>query len=111
MRIMLTESDEQLLRQETIHPAVFLIPVKIALPLLAFDLFAFAVWRLMPSFPGVTPRATGVFLTLLIPTLIVVGAAFIVTLLAYVNSEVALTSKRLMYRTGVFSRAAGELPL
>jgi hypothetical protein len=36
---------------------------------------------------------------------------FIVILLAYQNSEITLTNKRLVYRTGFVARAAGELPL
>ena len=35
----------------------------------------------------------------------------IVILLAYQNSEITLTNKRLIYRTGFVARAAGELPL
>ena len=36
---------------------------------------------------------------------------FIVILLAYQNSEITLTNKRLIHRTGFVARAAGELPL
>ncbi len=108
---MLTESDEQLLRRETIHPAIFIIPVSIALPLLVVDCSVFAIIGPIFSTLGARSYATTIFLILLIPTLLPAGAAFIVTLLAYVNSEVALTTKRLMYRTGFLSRVVGELPL
>jgi hypothetical protein len=36
---------------------------------------------------------------------------FIPVLVAYLNCEITLTNKRLIYRTGFLVRAAGELPL
>jgi uncharacterized membrane protein YdbT with pleckstrin-like domain len=43
----------------------------------------------------------------LFPALLV----FILVLVAYLNCEITLTNKRLIYRTGFLVRAAGELPL
>jgi uncharacterized membrane protein YdbT with pleckstrin-like domain len=36
---------------------------------------------------------------------------FLLVLVAYLNSQIMLTNKRLIYRTGFLARAAGELPL
>ena len=48
---------------------------------------------------------------LFIPEGIVFGATLMVTWIAYFKSEITLTSKRLIFRTGVLSRMTGELPL
>jgi uncharacterized membrane protein YdbT with pleckstrin-like domain len=37
--------------------------------------------------------------------------SYLPVLIAYLNSQIMLTNKRLIYRTGFLARAAGELPL
>ena len=47
----------------------------------------------------------------LIPDLLIFGIFLLVTWIAYSKSEIKLTDRRLIFRTGLFSRLSGELPL
>jgi uncharacterized membrane protein YdbT with pleckstrin-like domain len=47
----------------------------------------------------------------LIPDIVIFGIVLLATWIAYLKSEIRLTSKRLIFRTGLLSRMSGELPL
>jgi uncharacterized membrane protein YdbT with pleckstrin-like domain len=91
-------------------PAVVLLAELVAaLPIL---IMASAMGKMVSQF-GV-PKAPGMGLLWVffgfvwfLPTL----AVLVAVIAGYLNSEVTLTSKRLIYRTGLLSRASGELPL
>jgi hypothetical protein len=114
---MLMESDEYILRQERIHPAIFILPALLFIVLLIPTLpILFFVKTASHIFDQPTPQGgQGAFSLLwLLPIsvdLLIFLAVFTVVLLGYLNSETILTNKRLMYRTGFVTRAAGELPL
>ena len=50
-------------------------------------------------------------LLLLIPDGLIFGSVLLVTWIGYAKSEIRLTNKRLIFRTGLLSRMSGELPL
>ena len=112
-----SEPDERLLREERIHPGIFAYPVILgiaelvpALPLLfLFSALSKMASQLSPSnsTPGFGALWVLLGMLLFLPTFVVL----LVVLLAYANSEILLTNKRLIYRTGFLARAAGELPL
>jgi uncharacterized membrane protein YdbT with pleckstrin-like domain len=52
-----------------------------------------------------------ILLIVLIPDLLIFGIVLLVTWIAYLKSEIKLTDKRLIFRTGLLSRLSGELPL
>src|ERR1035437_4839324 len=114
---MLMELDEYILRQERIHPAIFILPallfVALLIPMLPILFFVKTAFHM---FDQLTPPGSQGTLPLLwlLPMsldLLIFLATFTVVLLGYLNSETILTNKRLMYRTGFVTRAAGELPL
>ena len=47
----------------------------------------------------------------LIPDAVIFASILLVTWVAYSKSEITLTNKRLIFRTGLWSRVSGELPL
>jgi hypothetical protein len=114
---MLMESDERILRQERIHPAIFILPALLFIVLLIPTLpILFFVKTMSHIFDQLPPQGgQGAFSLLwLLPIsldLLIFLFVFIVVLLGYLNSETILTNKRLMYRTGFVTRAAGGLPL
>lgn len=60
------------------------------------------------------PAARGlnlIWLVVLIPDFLIVAGLFLGTWLSYSKSEVTLTNRRLVFRTGFLSRRSGELPL
>jgi uncharacterized membrane protein YdbT with pleckstrin-like domain len=114
---MSLQSDERILRQARIHPGIFGLPVLALIaclfPLLPI-LFIFremgdALGQLNQS--GVPAAFSVLWLLplafLLLPPLLIL----LLTSVAYLKSEITLTNKRLIYRTGFLVRAAGELPL
>ncbi len=102
-------SDEQLLRRETFHPAIFVFPILFLIGFLACITPPIFFMSLVGSVFG------GAFGPIRLLFLVLAGlmglVGFSVTLAAYLNSEMVLTTRRVMYRTGVLFRAAGELPL
>jgi uncharacterized membrane protein YdbT with pleckstrin-like domain len=114
---MSLQSDERILRQARIHPGIFALPVLPlvvlllpTIPLLFFlSMMGKMIGQLSPQ-GSVFPFPILWFFLIglgLLPALLV----FILVLIAYLNCEITLTTKRLIYRTGFLTRAAGELPL
>lgn len=107
---MTFQPGENLLRQERIHPAIFLMPVLTAVSLLVL---ALPVWFTLRMLGTILPGFSigWLWIVALWPLLLVLVPSFLVTLFAYLKSEITLTNKRLLYRTGVVARASGETPL
>jgi membrane protein YdbS with pleckstrin-like domain len=114
---MSLQSDERILRQARIHPGIFGLPVMllvvILLPAIPLLFFFNMLGNMMSQF---SPQGVGFHLTAL--WFFIIGMdlfaallVFIPVLVAYLNCEITLTNKRLIYRTGFLVRAAGELPL
>src|SRR5260370_10610068 len=59
------------------------------------------------------PPPSSFSVSILIPLIILLPGilALLVLLVAYLKSEITLTNRRLIYRTGLLSRMSGELPL
>jgi hypothetical protein len=114
---MSLQSDERILRQAQIHPGIFGLPVLLLVALLVPTLpllfFLNMLGNMMNQF---SPQGSGFslpILCLLVVSLDLLPALllFLLVLVAYLNSQIMLTNKRLIYRTGFLARAAGELPL
>lgn len=111
------QSDEEILRQERLHPGIFGLPVVLlvlfllpTIPILfLFKMLGNMVSQLSPGGPSFASANLSLLLISLglLPALFV----FVVVLVAYLNSQITLTNRRLIYRTGFVVRAAGELPL
>lgn len=59
----------------------------------------------------VDPRLNLIWLLFLIPYFAVVAGLFLGSWFTYLKSEITLTDRRLVFRTGFLSRRSGELPL
>ena len=109
--------NEEILRQERLHPAIFALPVVLfvafLIPTIPLRFFLNAMGNMIGQFNPQGPRSPFPILWLVLVAMDLFPALlyFIVILLAYQNSEITLTKKRLIYRTGFVARAAGELPL
>jgi hypothetical protein len=111
------QPNEEILRQERIHPGIFGLPalvfVVLLLPTIPLLFFFNMMGNMISQLSPQGPRSTLPILWLfpialdLFPTLLI----FLLVLAAYLNSQITLTNKRLIYRTGFVARAAGELPL
>lgn len=104
------EPNETVIRQERVHPGIFALPVLVFLLFVIPDavLYLF-ITHLRRSFGQQPMMPLGVVLLILplVPGLILL----LVASLAYLKSEVTLTSHRLLFRTGLIMRVSGELPL
>jgi len=109
--------DERILKQARIHPGIFGLPVMLLVVLLLPGIPLLFFFNMMGNMMSqFSPQGAGFHLPVLwffiigmdlFPALLV----FILVLVAYLNCEITLTNKRLIYRTGFLVRAAGELPL
>src|ERR1019366_7753241 len=109
--------NEEILRQERLHAGIFGLPVLLLVVLL---LPTVPLFFLLNTFGNIaaelTPQGSRSPLSLLwlIPIAVDLLPAllfFFLVLTAYLNCQIILTNKRLIYRTGFLARAAGELPL
>ena len=107
---------EQTLAQERLHwgifipAAVFTVALLImTLPVLFFlKMTANVVGQLNPQ---AHPQSSWVVWLVVIPDVVIAALLFLVTWFAYLKSEITLTNRRLIFRTGFLSRLSGELPL
>ena len=60
-----------------------------------------------PALPGLNPM----LLLVLVPDFVIVTGLLVGTWFTYLKSEVTLTDRRLVFRTGYLSRRSGEVPL
>ena len=81
-----------------------------AIPLLFFfNMMGNMMSQFSPQ--GVGFHLTALWFFIIAMDLFAALLVFIPVLVAYLNCEITLTNKRLIYRTGFLVRAAGELPL
>jgi|ERR1017187_3795494 hypothetical protein len=90
----------------------FLVVFALPLPVLPMLIFVKTTANMMSQF-GQQPAESNswVLWLVVIPDLLIFGFLFLVTWFAYLKSEIMLTNKRLIFRTGLLSRVSGELPL
>ena len=111
------QPNEEIRRQERLHPAVFGLPVFLLILLLLPTIPLLFFFNMMGNMFGqISPQGPHfpvalVWLILILTDLLPALLLFIFVLVAYLNSQITLTNKRLLYRTGFLVRAAGELPL
>jgi hypothetical protein len=109
--------NEEILRQERLHPGIFALPVVLfvafLIPTIPVIFFLNMMGTMIGQLNAQGPRSPLSILWLVLVSIDLLPALlyFIVILMAYQNSEITLTNKRLIYRTGFVARAAGELPL
>ena len=111
MNAVTLNPDEEILARERLHRGIFAIPVILfVLTLIPVALVSILLW-LMHS--AVNPN--GSFAWILIPLLLVPCLPALITFvtiwIAYANSEVTLTNRRLLFRAGLLIRTSGELSL
>jgi uncharacterized membrane protein YdbT with pleckstrin-like domain len=116
------ESKVMELKQETtlarvrLHWGIF-IPVLLFafLPIIASLPVIFLVHGLLnamrPLGMPANPTLNLIWLSALVPYIVILLGLVLVTWLTRSKSEVTLTNRRLLYRTGLLSRRSGELPL
>jgi uncharacterized membrane protein YdbT with pleckstrin-like domain len=107
---MILFQGEQLLRQERIHPGIFIIPALLVLPFLLLLLPVYVFMRMLSAGLGAAPN-WWFLLVILFPMFFLLVLAFLVTLVAYLKSEITLTNKRLLFQAGLLAHLSGEVPL
>jgi len=111
------ESRQELtLAQERLHWGIFIPAAIVTVALLIMTLPVLFFLKLTANLAGqFSPQAHSqsfwVVWLVLIPDVVIAALLFLVTWLAYLKSEVTLTNRRLIFRTGFVSRLSGELPL
>jgi len=113
--------EETTLAKVRLHWGIFIPALLLTLGLICatvpFILFAQALRndfkQIAATFsqPVVSPLLTGAWLIPVGLEFVIVCGLFLATLFAYLKSEVTLTNRRLVFRTGFLSRRSGELPL
>ena len=115
------------LRQETtlakvrLHWGIFipvllvaLVPILVSLPfiILAHGLVnSLRQMGMLFSGPAGIPRLNLIWLSALAPFFVIVLGLLMGTWFTYLKSEITLTDRRLVFRTGYLSRRSGELPM
>lgn len=107
---------ETTLAKARLHWGIFILPILAIIPIeLCFLPIAFFIHFLSGILAQINPQGghsvsvlyLGAFLVPIIPVLLVLLLLFV----AYLNSEITLTNRRLIYRTGFVTRISGEMPL
>ncbi len=107
---------EPIMEQRRLHGGIFILPVLGFFAVILPELFLIYLFqKISASFAqmgiknGGSSFALYAFLIALgtLPGVVILG----VTWVAYLKSEITLTSRRLLFRTGLLSRTSGELPL
>ena len=111
------QANEEILRQERLHAGIFGLPVLLLVVLLLPMIPVLFLFNMMGNMVGqLSPQGSRSPFSILWVLLIAIDLLpallfFFLVLGAYLNSQIVLTNKRLIYRTGFLARAAGELPL
>jgi uncharacterized membrane protein YdbT with pleckstrin-like domain len=115
-RLMMDLKQETTLAKVRLHWGIFIPvllsafgPIVASLPLifLAHGLVNALSQIGMPANPGLNL----IWLSVLVPYFVIVLGLLLGTWFSYLKSEVILTDRRLVFRTGLLSRRSGELPL
>lgn len=105
------QPNEAILRRERLHAGIFAFPILLFFLLLIPEgIFFSLLWMMGRALNNSSPSVllfVFLFLFSLLPVLVVLGIVW----LSYAHSEITLTNRRLLYRTGFIARASGELPL
>jgi uncharacterized membrane protein YdbT with pleckstrin-like domain len=108
---------ENTLAQERLHWGIFVVPLVAMLALFVAVLPVMVILHLMNKMVGqLNPQTTGpigglLILILVLPEILIGLPLLLVTWVAYLKSNITLTDRRLIFRTGLLSRVTGELPL
>lgn len=110
------QSPETTLATVRLHWGVFIpaffILFALSLPIFPVMFFVKMTADMMSQLnPQPTSSNSWLLLIVLVPDLFISGTVLLVTWIAYLKSEIKLTDKRLIFRTGLLSRLSGELPL
>ena len=118
---MMQLAEETTLAKVRLHWGIFIPVVLVALFMVVATLpFIFiaqaadhAMSQMARQFnqPTAIPRLRLIWLLPLVPDFVIVPGLLLATWFAYSKSEVTLTNRRLVFRTGFFSRRSGEVPL
>ncbi|MGB7767650.1 MAG: PH domain-containing protein [Verrucomicrobiia bacterium] len=105
------------LAQERLHWGIFILPLLMVSFLLLLTLPVLVLIHMMTSMLGQLNPQSGrsaqnlFYLVVFLPE-ILVGLPFLLMVwIAYLKSNITLTNRRLIFRTGLVVRVAGELPL
>jgi uncharacterized membrane protein YdbT with pleckstrin-like domain len=117
--ITMETQQETTLAKVRLHWGVFvpvlLCVVGLILAILPFFFIAHMLFGMLGQIGGSSNNVSAIprvmWLLTLSPCLLVVAALFLITWFAYSKSEVTLTNRRLVFRTGFLSRRSGEVPL
>lgn len=92
-------------------PAFFVLFV-LALPVLPLMVFLKFTQSMAAQLnPQAAPSNAWIIWFALIPDAFFFSVVLLVTWIAYLKSEIRLTNKRMIFRTGLLSRMSGDLPL
>jgi membrane protein YdbS with pleckstrin-like domain len=117
--IAMETQQETTLAKVRLHWGIFvpvlLCMVGLVLAVLPFLFIVHMLFGMLGQIGGSSNNVSAVpivmWLLTLSPCVLIVAALFLVTWFAYSKSEVKLTNRRLLFRTGFLSRRSGEVPL
>lgn len=117
-------NNEIILRRERLHKGIFCLPaLAFLLPFVPFCALIFFISIFLHTIGASIQQIQGQpipipsiliylpWLMLTAPCLLICLMTFVPTLLAYLKSEITLTNRRLLFKTGFIMRVSGELPL
>jgi Bacterial PH domain len=114
---MMESQQETTLAKVRLHWGIFIPALMVAVALITVTSLFFymanalsQIARQINPSPA-APRFNLLWLVFLLPDFVIVPGLFLATWFAFSKSEVTLTDRRLVYRTGFWSRRSGELPL
>jgi uncharacterized membrane protein YdbT with pleckstrin-like domain len=114
---MMESQQETVLAKVRLHWGIFVPVLVVAFALITATLILFETINSLIRIPmqaiqpAVAPGSQLIWLMFVLPDLVIVPTLLLATWFAFLKSEVTLTNRRLMYRTGFWSRRSGELPL
>jgi hypothetical protein len=109
--------NEMTLARERLHWGIFILPLLLLVLLMLMTLPVLFLVHLMSNMMSQLNPQPGksigglLFLIVVLPEVLVGLPLLLVTWAAYLKSEITLTNRRLIFRTGLVMRVAGELPL
>jgi Bacterial PH domain len=114
---MKVQQNEVTLASRRLHWGIWIVPLQllILLSLMALP-FVLVLHMMHRAMAQISPNATNpfevlLFVFLLFPVAVVILPLIVAIWIAYLKSEIILTSQRLIYRAGLVARVSGELPL
>jgi hypothetical protein len=115
LNFMSEQKQEMTLANVRLHWGIF-IPAFFVLFVMCLPLVP--IWFVLKMMAGIASQlnpqhapSNAWLLFLLIPNGLIFCFVLLVTWIGYLKSEIRLTNKRLIFRTGLLSRMSGELPL